>query len=319
MPFIKKHFLLFFLFFSFVTQAQSNAELNARLIDGLEKYRHELLAGDEAKVQTLNYLKYLWQETDGKYGSQITDLLLKVVYRYQFANADTAVLSETIRKRYPHLVDLGAKVLRDIDLIIDNQDFIDLLALRVLNTDPPFEINAKTDVFEEIAFYSIKSHQKIGEIGAGGGTWSCIAGITFDSLDIYVNEIRETMVESAKRKITSTALVRPGNQFHFVLGYETSTGMEGENLDKIVIRNSFHHFAKKKQMLASIKKSLAPGGSLYIFDPVVFPNKKNRGCPDKLTAKKIKKVIQKNGFDIVELRFTANWKWILLHCKPSYK
>lgn len=317
MIYLKKCLLVFFLFFSFYIHAQNSTELNNRLISALVKYRHELIAGDDAKIKSLAYLNYLWEESDSIYREKVVSMLFNIIHARNFYQYDSAQIAKKIEKQYPYLKELGGRVIRDIDLIIDNQQLIDLLAADVLVPHPPYQIAAKTDIFEEMAFYKIKASMKIGEIGAGTGTWSFITTITFDSLDMYINEIDAAKVDFIKQKFTDSRLPGTRNRIHYLLGNEQSTAMEGANLDKIIIRNSFHHFSKPRRMLDSIKKSLAPDGSLYIFDPVVFPDKRKSGCPEKITAEKLKNLIQSGGFEIVELKFSTNWKWILVHCKPG--
>ncbi|HRI32986.1 MAG TPA: hypothetical protein PLD02_04485, partial [Saprospiraceae bacterium] len=50
-------------------------------------------------------------------------------------------------------------------------------------------------------------------------------------------------------------------------GSSTSTGMEDSTFDKIIIRNTFHHFRKKDKMLQSIMKSMNDETELIILEP----------------------------------------------------
>ena len=42
--------------------------------------------------------------------------------------------------------------------------------------------------------------------------------------------------------------------------------LEGEELDVIIIRDSFHHFTKKIEMIESIKKTIKKDGILFILE-----------------------------------------------------
>jgi SAM-dependent methyltransferase len=96
-----------------------------------------------------------------------------------------------------------------------------------------------------------------------------------------------------------------------VHGTYYSTGLNELNLDKIIIRNSFHHFKKPRNMLSSIKLALKPKGELYLYELVPPENKEDWRCKKVMKTKKIKKICKKNGFLIVEEKMVGTDKILL--------
>jgi SAM-dependent methyltransferase len=157
---------------------------------------------------------------------------------------------------------------------------------------------------------------RVAELGAGDGTFSLMLGLAFDSLQVYVNEINPDAVKYSSMSINACESCRPTNQFYHILGRKKSTGLEGVQLDKIIIRNSFHHFSSQPTMLAAIRQSLMPDGDLYITDPTLQPDKKPE-CDKIMSLEALRAVIEANGFKIIEEKQLKDWSWRMFHCKPS--
>lgn len=96
MFFIKNCLSVVFLLCSFFIHAQNSSDLNNRLISGLVKYRHELIAGDEAKIQSLKHLNYLWEETDSTYAEQVVNMLFNILHAHNFYHSDSAGIAKKI-------------------------------------------------------------------------------------------------------------------------------------------------------------------------------------------------------------------------------
>jgi len=95
-----------------------------------------------------------------------------------------------------------------------------------------------------------------------------------------------------------------------VRGRKKETKFEPASLDKIIIRNSFHHFSKKEAMLASIKTSLKPNGVLFLQEPL----KSGKGCAMKMEEAEIKEILISNGF-ILEKEMNVEDKLVLKFLK----
>jgi SAM-dependent methyltransferase len=145
--------------------------------------------------------------------------------------------------------------------------------------------------------------------------FSLVLGLAYEGLHIYVNDYDAFLRSYASEKINFCRSKKPSNQYFFVRGKKKSARLEAEKLDRVIVRNSLHHFSHQAEMLASIRESLAPGGSLYIYDPVLRPDNK-ANCPLIMEAEALRQAITGNGFDIVEEKENTRSKWLMLHCKP---
>jgi|GEM_PF-6466396 len=288
-----------------------------RLIRGLVDYRNELIARNPEGFKKLYLLDTLWKVEDKE---EVQGLFAAMAYAkkiegYSAHEIDGMVqtMSKLSKAKKPEIVSILNEEL--IQTIMDNDELALLIGQGIYRQKPPFLIDPNNTLYEELSIYKIQNGMKVAEIGAGDGTFSLMLGIAYDSLGIYVNDIGDNAIEVSWDRLENCHSAQKHNQFVMVQGNKKSTNMEEVRLDKVIIRNSFHHFSKKKQMLASIKKSLLPDGDLYIADPNKQPGVKGI-CPEALPCGEIRRVLEENGFRIVEERNLKNSDWVMLHCKP---
>ncbi len=301
--------LLSIIAFEVFSQTQTTDRTAAIL--GLVNYRDELIGSET--ISELEALDSLWKGPDKEYS---THFMFRVVHIHELLGVST---EKMLAQAQGEIMDTWLQSLyteETIETIVKNKDLIDLLNSDVLLPDPPFQIDSKTTFFKELEVYKIQNGMTVAEIGAGNGTFSLLLGLVYDSLHIFVNDLRETAVFYASAKTYRCKSKKTSNKFDFVFGKKKSTGLPKAAVDKVIIRNSFHHFSHKKQMLASIKQSLKSGGSLYIFDPIILPDEKP-SCDKTLALKQLKKEIAKGGFEIVEELSLEPYTWKLLHCKAK--
>ncbi len=304
-----------FLFFSFQLNGQENTSpSNTRFIVNLAQYRHELIAGNFDNYKTLIHLDTLWKQPEAM-KEEMETLLFNIIYLNEIYLVKPKKISNKINKKFPGYPLLYLLTEENIGIILKNKHLIDLLTKGILKPDPPFQIDPEIFVLEELGFYKIKDGMHIAEIGAGNGVFSLMLGLAYDSLSIYVNDLDYFSIEYAMKKITGCQSKNSGNSYFFVDGKKKTTQLENVKLDKIIIRNSFHHFSRPTEMLASIKQSLTPDGDLYISDPFLAPGH-SFGCNKVMLLEDIKKILLENGFRIVEEKRHLDWDWIYLHCKP---
>jgi len=103
----------------------------------------------------------------------------------------------------------------------------------------------------------------IADIGAGNGkdTW-VFAGIVGETGKVYAEEIGANMVKSLKdaAKKKGLAQVTP------VLGRSDDPCLPRDSIDLVYMNRVYHHFAKPREMLRGLWRSLKPGGHLVIVD-----------------------------------------------------
>jgi len=103
----------------------------------------------------------------------------------------------------------------------------------------------------------------IADIGAGNGkdTW-VFAGIVGETGKVYAEEIGADMVKSLKDAAEKKNLA----QVTAVLGRSDDPCLPPDTVDLVYMNRVYHHFAKSREMLRGIWRSLKPGGYLVIVD-----------------------------------------------------
>lgn len=126
------------------------------------------------------------------------------------------------------------------------------------------EGRAETDKPETvIQAMDIQEGMTVAEIGAGTGFFSRrLARATGPSGKVYAEDIQPQMLDllkkgSAKEEITN---IIP------LLGTETDPKLPAGGIDRILLVDVYHEFQKPEPMLAAIRASLAPGGTVTLVE-----------------------------------------------------
>jgi predicted methyltransferase len=103
----------------------------------------------------------------------------------------------------------------------------------------------------------------IADIGAGGGqdTWT-FAQVVGPTGAVFAEEISEGKVESIKKEAEKKGVT----QVRTVLGTANDPSLEPNSVDLVFVRYVYHHFAKPREMLRGIWRSLKPGGYFVVVD-----------------------------------------------------
>jgi len=127
---------------------------------------------------------------------------------------------------------------------------------------------------KEFKKYGIVDGDKILEIGSGTPSFGNLIGSKRKNCDIYLNDISNGKLESMYlslhfNKQLKENIQKRHNNYFIIKGSESSTGVEDIIFDKIIIRDAFHCFNHKKEMLESIKKSMDENTILIIKDRIL--------------------------------------------------
>ncbi len=130
---------------------------------------------------------------------------------------------------------------------------------------------AKSDKSKERAesLRAIFSHLGLGrgaavaDIGAGSGqdTW-VFASLVGETGTVFSQEVVEGKVEALKKEAKKKELP----QVRAVLGRSDNPGLPAASVDMAYLHYVYHHFAKPREMLRGMWRSLKPGGYLVIID-----------------------------------------------------
>jgi cyclopropane fatty-acyl-phospholipid synthase-like methyltransferase len=135
----------------------------------------------------------------------------------------------------------------------------------VIDPRPPFRLKYSKGLMEELKFYDLHEGEKLAELGAGDGMFSLFLGLIGFDLKITVNEVNKYQVSNIYSTILDNKKYITSENYNVVLGDQNNANLSSK-VDKVIIRNAFHHFKKRKEMLASIQSALNPNGSIYVME-----------------------------------------------------
>ncbi|MBN2271501.1 MAG: methyltransferase domain-containing protein [Sedimentisphaerales bacterium] len=114
-----------------------------------------------------------------------------------------------------------------------------------------------------VSYLGLGKSSAIADIGAGNGrdTW-VFAEIVGEGGKVYPEEIGEDTVRSLKASAEKKELA----QVFAVSGRSDDPCLPADSIDLAYMNRVYHHFAKPREMLRGIWRSLKPGGYLVIVD-----------------------------------------------------
>jgi len=110
---------------------------------------------------------------------------------------------------------------------------------------------------------AIKSGERIADVGAGTGFYSQLFAKTtgWDGW-VYSVDIAPNFLQHIASRATADGI----ENLTPVLGTDVSIRLPSESVDLVFICDTYHHFEKPMQSLASIYRALKPGGRLVLID-----------------------------------------------------
>lgn len=170
--------------------------------------------------------------------------------------------------------------------------------------------NAK--IQHELSIYNIQKGEKIAEIGAGKGDFIKTISQNYDDLKIFVNEIDTNYSNTFDTKLYFLNLNDDKNiSYTSVLGNAKSTNLPHNSFDKIIIRNTFHHFEFPGEMVINLKQILKPDGKLFILEKFI-DEIKDPECLLFMTRSKFMNYLNNNGFKLSNETKLLNSNFICL-------
>ena len=155
----------------------------------------------------------------------------------------------------------------DYNIAEANFELLDLLDIGVLSHKYPYNIIVDETIIRELEYYDIKTNESIADIGAGSGSFSKLILLLGQSNDIYINELSKYAMEDVKSSMAQLGKYFPTERIRFVKGDKKNANLTTK-VDKIIVRNTFHHFSKPKAMQESLYESLKDDGIVFINEPL---------------------------------------------------
>ncbi|MEM1215851.1 MAG: class I SAM-dependent methyltransferase [Bacteroidota bacterium] len=182
-------------------------------------------------------------------------------------------------------------------LFTDDRLFAQLIQDAILDYRSPHYYVDAFDLILEVATYEIQPGMRVGEIGAGGGMVSLLLATAYDSLTLYVNEIKPYGVLLTEKLFKQTRSVAPNTTVQVFKSKKDDAEMDSLQLDVIIMRNVLHHFKFPEEMFASIDRALAPDGRLVIMEG--FQDGEADTCPLKMTRAAILDQLTHYGYELL--------------------
>lgn len=160
-----------------------------------------------------------------------------------------------------------------------------------------------------IASLGVKSGMNVCDMGCGNGFYTVqLAKLVGDRGKVYAVDIQPKMLEFLKER---TDKAKVTDNVVPVLGELWDPKLPDGKLDLILLVDVYHEFSHPVQMLAAMRKSLAPGGQVVLVeyrgeDPEV-PIKPEH----KMTKEQVKKELTTNGFKLSKEFDKLPWQHML--------
>lgn len=305
--------IIIFLFLIFGSNliAQNDSDWKNEVIKSLSIYRTNLLHSNVEDLHKLNNTLNTWREWEPN-REKLIDFIFITQYTYMIQENSFNWVKKKAIKEFPES-ELAINFTEDqLKSITDNSELADLIIFEIISDKYPFQIIPNLEVFDELEFYNVEENDVIAEIGAGKGVFSYLLTMMNKNPMLYINEIDEALIEYMIHQITKNNLNLDINKIRLIEGSKKDLKIP-EKVDKVIIRNSFHHFSKKKRMLKSIQETLKKDGSLFIFEPLKS-EKNSATCKYRMSEDEIKSVLNDSNFQLKnELRIGDN---LYLEYKP---
>jgi ubiquinone/menaquinone biosynthesis C-methylase UbiE len=160
-----------------------------------------------------------------------------------------------------------------------------------------------------LATLGVKPGMTVCDMGCGNGFYTVqLAKMVGDKGKVYAVDIQPKMLEFLKERATKARML---DRIEPVLGELWDPKLPEGKIDLILLVDVYHEFSHPEQMLAAMRKSLAPGGRIVLVefrgeDPNV-PIK----VEHKMTKEQINKELVPNGFKLVKEFDRLPWQHMM--------
>ena len=96
-----------------------------------------------------------------------------------------------------------------------------------------------------------------------------------NSNGIYINEIEQELVDFLQYRVhfLQGLLMQDGREIEVKVGTDIEVNIPKEEVDLVIVRNTYHHFSMKSKMMESIISSLSSDGRIIIIKPLASKDK----------------------------------------------
>ena len=152
---------------------------------------------------------------------------------------------------------------------------------------------------EIAAALDLKPGQGVADVGAGTGLYvPFLAARVGQSGKVYAVDISRPFVDYVAKQAREAGL----SQVTTVLGNERSVELPANSVDMIFTSDAYHHFVHYRDMLASMRMALRPGGQLIVVDYDIEAQGLDPSVVEHVGKKKseFRQQIEAAGFEFVQ-------------------
>jgi SAM-dependent methyltransferase len=278
--------------------------VETKIIEGLNRLRENSLVSHLPQLIELGHVAKKLEDPTSK----LKPLeIISLISSGFVGHPDLGTLSKKFQARFN--INLLNKNItsKDIETIVQNQDFISLIHFGLLYPEYPFKLTSDTLLIQELKRCYLSHHDLVAEIGCGDGFFGYLLSWIFQPSFYSFNEIDRRCKTDIDRRITNCDSIPNFTKMEFILGTNEDSKLS-KTYNKIIIRNTFHHFSKKNEMLQSIRHHLNENGTLIIIEAfnnkgIEYANEYVPGdyqCTKKMKRKKFDQYLSANGFELID-------------------
>lgn len=208
------------------------------------------------------------------------------------------LLDSIERSNYKNWFDENEYSLMELQFLISNG---------IIEAERPYILGDLKDLWREFHFYELKSNMTVADIGAGNGVISFILLESGLPLNLVMTEIDEDFLAILKTKIVKYSSRNELSSISLIRGADKDLGLYDLKVDRILLREVYHHLTDPQSILKDISLHLKPGGYLILKEGTKELRKKGQGqCYMATTYKKIIKECSASGYELVALEIIGD-------------
>lgn len=296
-----------FLFLSAISQSNDYEKLAYYL----DTYKNIQVESEKLDLEGFAEVMERWQALEPD-----STKFLKFVFNVNYAQAvrklDFAEIKEYAIQESNNSPLRKAITKQDLDIIGAAPMFLYLYSCGNYNLKSPYKPNSQS-FLEEINFYNPRSGEYIADIGAGQGGIGMLMMFANPNIHLFLTEIDRNLVDFMETFVLNAFTGK--TNIYLIRGNKRDPNLPVK-MDKIILRNTYHHFSKKKAMIRNIKNSLREGGVVFVLERnsnVV----KDFQCEHQLPIDVIKQDFIDFGFELLDekvihdqviMKYTLNTK-----------
>ncbi len=171
----------------------------------------------------------------------------------------------------------------------------------VLMPQSPYPLGDIRDFYREIKAYDLRAGQTFVDVGAGTGIITYILSLSGFPLHLYLTELDRMLLDFHFRESELNAVDTLEQNVNVIIALPHSIGLpEQVKADRILMREVYHHLNAPKDVLASVRDHLAPGGRLILVETTSDEEiPAHVACNRALKHKQIIREVTNAGFVLV--------------------